>query len=439
MIGDDGRILEAWLQQIAGDVLSGTTSTVASRDGQITESGTSDQYRVGRPIGKGGQAAVAEVTPLRVSFGGGERLVARVEFYPRDGREQRRRELLLFLAHLSRTQPDRYPALIRVKESFLVPVPVTQLPGHVAAPHANSAWVWVDVMERCTPLKEAIASMPNGYDPVEGIRLVTPLLRTVGLLHQDHKLIHRDIDESNALVAADGTLRLGDWGIAHPMSGDHIHTHTVPFGKWATTPPENRDGAWTIGHFTDAWQCGRLIGYTFIGASPLLNDGIEANNPRLRNLPQVIRSVIEGLCRRDAVQRLATTAAAEQLDNRAEIRTLRTSLSYASLGDPHLEIFAVDSGRIWHRWWWHGEGWSTWQPFEGLPGGVLAASVTAGNHTHEYEDLFAVGVDGRIFQTWFDGPSGRWAPWVHMEGPEAALVILPGPLDVERSADPGGG
>lgn len=314
---NDGAILAGWLKSIAGQELFGTTYTALTSNGHPRKGDQSTRYRVGAFEGAGGQAAVAVVTPVPAHLADGWPLVARLEFHPRDEREMQRRQVLLFLAHLSRTQPDRYPALIRVKESFQISIPVAQLPGYFAGPEVQRAWVWVDVMERCAPLKDGLKAHPNGYDPIESIRLVTPLLRTVGTLHKEFKLIHRDIDEGNALIAKDGTLRLADWGIAHPMAGDNTYTHTAPFGKWATTPPENRDGDWAIGHFTDAWQCGRLIGRVFMGASPFLNDGVEPNNPRLKDLAPEIRGVVEDLCQRDPqIRRLTTTvAAADRLDS----------------------------------------------------------------------------------------------------------------------------
>lgn len=353
-MSDSGDVLATWLGAMAGRTLSGTTCTMTTRDGPMTSAGTSGRYQIGRMIDSGGQAAVAEVTfpvhlltertssaenkrlipevrewrewttpPASGTSAEERQLVARVEFYPRDARELRRREVLLFLAHLSRTQQDRYPALIRVKESFLVSVAVAQFSGYVADPGTQHLSVWVDVMERCTPLRNQLTRMPNGYDPAEGIRLVSPLLWTIGQLYEDHKLVHRDIDEGNVLISADGTLRLADWGIAHPMSGDHTHTHTVPFGKRVTTPPELREGAWEIGHFTDSWQCGRLVGYVLTGASPFLGDGVDVNSPRLRTLPPEVRGVVEDMCRRDPKNRISTSVAADRLFDYALKATLR--------------------------------------------------------------------------------------------------------------------
>lgn len=311
---NDGSLLGDWLARNQDHELSGTRQEVTDRNGQIRSLGPSHKYRIGPVVGQGGQAAVAAAAPVGVPDR--SPLVARVELNPRDPGKRRRRELLLFLAHLSRVSPATYPALIRVTESFVTPVPSSEIfgPPQFSSPQDDEL-VWVDVMERCGSLADHMrATHPNGYDPIEGAKLAVPLLRTLGVLHDNYRLVHRDIDEGNILVAPDGTLRIADWGVVVPMSGVKNYTYTPIFGKHHTLPPENRDGDQKVGHHTDAWQAGRLLGLILTGASPFLNDGITLDHPRYKKLPRELRTTIEGLTDPHTGARLGTYDAATLLE-----------------------------------------------------------------------------------------------------------------------------
>ena len=97
-------------------------------------------------------------------------------------------------------------------------------------------------MELLTPLPKALAAE---YDEAAAIRLGADLANALRVC-QGQKIIHRDIKPQNIFVSADGTCKLGDFGIAkvteRTMSGTKIGTykymapevyHDAPYGAAA--------------------------------------------------------------------------------------------------------------------------------------------------------------------------------------------------------------
>src|SRR5258708_3433558 len=58
--------------------------------------------------------------------------------------------------------------------------------------------------------------------PLEALVAFRPLVAAIASLHHDHGLIHRDIKTHNILVAADGHLVLGDFGIVFMADGQRL-------------------------------------------------------------------------------------------------------------------------------------------------------------------------------------------------------------------------
>ena len=97
-------------------------------------------------------------------------------------------------------------------------------------------------MELLTPLPKTLGA---DYDEAAVIRIGMDLANALRVCH-DHKIIHRDIKPQNIFVSADGTYKLGDFGIAkvteRTMSGTRIGTykymapevyHDAPYGAAA--------------------------------------------------------------------------------------------------------------------------------------------------------------------------------------------------------------
>jgi hypothetical protein len=91
---------------------------------------------------------------------------------------------------------------------------------------------------------------------------------------------------------------------------------------------------------------------------------------------------------------------------RAEI----TDVAFASITAGHLEAFALDStGRIRHRAWPEGNGWSQWQDMP-APQGRAVTAIAAGAHSDMSQELFAIA-DGTVWQRSWGRAADGWSDW----------------------------
>ncbi|WP_407345013.1 protein kinase domain-containing protein [Pengzhenrongella phosphoraccumulans] len=275
------------------------------------------------PVLAGGQAAVAQVHTLQPDGTPDDYapLALRVEFA--DGNDPRvsgRRDAMLVAAYLSRTAPERYPALAEVDCSFQLRVPATSIPGGADWQGPGEITpLWCDLIEWGTPLKNWVdkAGDEGAFTARHAASLMLPVLVTVGRLWEDLRMVHRDLDEKNILVAQDGgVLKIIDWGIATTVAHVEAGTFTAFAGKDGLLPPELLSRSGPVGHFTDAWLLGRLLLRLITGAkSPYVDHAQFRFSPRIaRDLPGPVAAVVTGLCDPEPTTRMSTAAAAELLD-----------------------------------------------------------------------------------------------------------------------------
>src|SRR5262249_60551285 len=72
-------------------------------------------------------------------------------------------------------------------------------------------------------LATKIGGQPQPVD--EAARIVEVLARAMYVAHQ-HKLIHRDLKPGNVLLAADGTVKISDFGLAKRLETDSGQTRS---------------------------------------------------------------------------------------------------------------------------------------------------------------------------------------------------------------------
>ena len=104
----------------------------------------------------------------------------------------------------------------------------------------------------------------------------------------------------------------------------------------------------------------------------------------------------------------------------------------SSLHAGHLEVFAVtgDQGLI-HRWYEGNPGrWSPWRVLA-TPGKITA--IAAGSPWDDYQDLFVVTTDGRVFTRKFpDNDRRDWSGWKDFESPESVVGVAWSGMDRPR-------
>lgn len=266
----DGKTLEYVLGQARGQQVYGQPMTASKNAGIIgmTDSTqTPMRLLVEGPVYPGGFAAVARCKVVGTpSYGylrpaatpnppAGATVALRVEPFNGNNADKRRAAVTL-AGVLSRTEPQRYPALIKVHQTFR-----TRLGG------LN---VICDVAEWCTTLDTHMLQHTTGIPEDQAIALWIPLAETMSRLYEDHNWVHRDIDELNILVSDDGTLKITDLGIVSTLPTLATHLSTVVAGKNLNFPPEGR-AAWNEGKTLavrpsyDAWQLGRILSILLTG------------------------------------------------------------------------------------------------------------------------------------------------------------------------------
>lgn len=291
-----------------------------SRDDELGD------YRIGRRIAVGGMAEIFEAT-RRDGVGPPLVLKRLLPQYAKDPEVVRMLEhegaLVLRLSH---------PCLIRVidivahaEEPYLV---LERIDG-------ASADVLVSALaergERCT-LPMALA-------------LVLPLLDALAFVHEAKDddgaplgIVHRDVTPHNVLVSRDGTVKLGDFGIARSSMRDARTKTGVIKGKLRYLAPEQVTGS-MVDARTDLYAVGVLL-FELLAAEPYLSGASEVDLLRAAEQPSYrgLTGLVEGADPRlDRILSGVLSRFAEQRPKRAA--TLRAELTAL------VDVAEIEEGR----------------------------------------------------------------------------------------------
>lgn len=105
----------------------------------------------------------------------------------------------------------------------------------------------------------------------EAAELVIELARAMELVHS-YGIVHRDLKPANVLMAADGTPKVTDFGIAKTTSAEEGHTHTgAILGTPSYMAPEQAEGlSKDVGPEADVWALGAILYECLTGRPPFL-------------------------------------------------------------------------------------------------------------------------------------------------------------------------
>jgi serine/threonine-protein kinase len=169
--------------------------------------------------------------------------------------------------------------------------------------------------------------------PEEGAYLGVEILRALDYAHRKAAVVHRDVTPRNVLIDEEGAVRLIDFGIAAPVSGESVRKERV-FGSPGHMPPEQRDGG-RLTPATDVFAVGALLLEAWTGRAPFRRATTEESDSAVREPPPAPSLSQAALAPIDDL--LAKAVAADALDRpqTAEdfARPLRDFLRSADLGD----------------------------------------------------------------------------------------------------------
>ncbi len=147
-------------------------------------------------------------------------------------------------------------------------------------------------------LAQKIGGKPQPFD--EAAQMVETLARAMHVAHE-HKVIHRDLKPTNILFAADGTLKITDFGLVKRLEDDSGHTSS---GSILGTPsymaPEQARGeSGRVGPAADQYAFGAILYELLTGRPPFLGTSVLDTLDMVRNREPVPPSQLQPKTPRD--------------------------------------------------------------------------------------------------------------------------------------------
>jgi tetratricopeptide (TPR) repeat protein/tRNA A-37 threonylcarbamoyl transferase component Bud32 len=201
-------------------------------------------YELLEVLGQGGMGIVYKARQVRLN-----RLVALKMI--RAGEHATRRELARFRTEAQAVAQIQHPNIVQIYE---------------VGEHDGLPFFSLEYVDGCSLAKQ-FGAMPQ--PPLQAARLVETLARAIHAAHQKG-IIHRDLKPSNVLVAADGTLKVTDFGLAKRLDGDSGQTRTgVVMGTPSYMAPEQALGKTKeIGPAVDIYALGAVLYEALSGRPP---------------------------------------------------------------------------------------------------------------------------------------------------------------------------
>lgn len=127
--------------------------------------------------------------------------------------------------------------------------------------------VYYIAMELCEGVSLAELLHATGpLSPEEGAYVAIEICRALDYAHRRAGIVHRDVTPRNVMIDDEGAVRLIDFGIAAPVTGDDGERAEV-FGSPGHMPPEQIDGR-ALTPATDVFAVGALLIEAWTGRPP---------------------------------------------------------------------------------------------------------------------------------------------------------------------------
>jgi tetratricopeptide (TPR) repeat protein len=111
---------------------------------------------------------------------------------------------------------------------------------------------------------------PEALELAEAVRIAAQTCRALGHAHA-HGILHRDVKPTNVWLMADGTVKLGDFGLALSLDRSHLTEEDLRVGTAAYIAPEQALGS-EIGMQADLYSLGVMLYEMAAGRRPFYGD-----------------------------------------------------------------------------------------------------------------------------------------------------------------------
>ncbi len=197
-------------------------------------------------------------------------------------------------------------------------------------------------------LAQKIGGKPQPVD--EAARIVEVLARAMHVAHE-HKVIHRDLKPANVLFAADGTLKISDFGLVKRLESDSGQTRS---GSILGTPsymaPEQARGEnETVGPAADQYALGAILYELLTGRPPFQGTSVLDTLDMVRSREPVPPSQLQPKTPRD-LETICLKCLEKEIPRRySDVLALAEDLRRFRAGETILARPVSDAERLW-RW-----------------------------------------------------------------------------------------
>jgi serine/threonine protein kinase len=257
-----------------------------------------DRYRLGKVIGRGGMGVVwlatDEVLDRSVA-------VKEVTFPPGLPDEEQHKLRRRTLREARTTARLNHPNVVGVYD---------------IVEDEDRPWIVMEFVP-----SRSLAEVVRADGPLSPQRAAEIGLQLLGGLRAAHLagVLHRDVKPSNVLLAEDGRVVLGDFGIATAKGGSTVTSSGVLIGSPSYMAPERARGS-DIGPESDMWSLGATLYTAVEGRPPFDRDSAVAtlaalvmDDPDAPDRAGPLWPLIQGLLRRDPVERPGAEFVADTL------------------------------------------------------------------------------------------------------------------------------
>jgi serine/threonine protein kinase len=247
-----------------------------------------DRYRLGKVIGRGGMGVVwlatDEVLDRSVA-------VKEVTFPPGLPDEEQHKLRRRTLREARTTARLNHPNVVGVYD---------------IVEDEDRPWIVMEFVP-----SRSLAEVVRADGPLSPRRAAEIGLQLLGGLRAAHLagVLHRDVKPSNVLLAEDGRVVLGDFGIATAKGGSTVTSSGVLIGSPSYMAPERARGS-DIGPESDMWSLGATLYTAVEGRPPFDRDSAVAtlaalvmDDPDAPERAGPLWPLIRGLLRRDPAER----------------------------------------------------------------------------------------------------------------------------------------